>query len=112
MKAFEMCFNGFIEMAIPRIGDYEEARASMFSLTSKVVTPLLERIYDQFFTDSELDAFLSFLKTPEGRNIAKKNPDFVVAVNAASTAALLQVQKSFSQIMNHFLAAQNAPPIN
>lgn len=58
------------------------------------VTQSIEGVYATYYTDQEIQAYLRFLKSPEGRSIMSKKPQISAAIDQQIAMSISNIAKS------------------
>jgi len=75
----------------------------------KALGPAIIDIYTQTFTEQELDAIVTFYKTPAGIALLDKMPGINTQVNQLAQSRLTSLQPQINQMFVDFLKSMPAP---
>ncbi len=85
------------------------------TLSFEQVKPAMIKLYDDAYTEAELDGILAFYKTPSGQAMLAKTPDLMskvmAIVNERMTALEPQVEKLADDMQRQMSAAEPKPAI-
>jgi hypothetical protein len=66
------------------------------------VKPIYLKLYEEKFTDSELDGIIAFYKSPAGQAFVDKAPKLMADASTALQQKLREVQPQIRELMNEF----------